>query len=145
MRLQNLKFYLAHKIIRYVVSPEIKRVHLSVSHLSKKRCLSSLRWAAVSKQIQQYALTHRADVCFVSFTVTLVYRNTQVTTVMIYCIQFWQGIWVLGWGKWADLGAPYKTGKIYEHRTLLKLKYLCSCTLSWLQQVKYGNQWLQDC
>ena len=79
---------------------------------------SSLEWAAVSKQIQQYcAFTQMADVCCVSFTVTLVYRNTQFATVTINCIRLLQDIWLLGGGKSADFGAQYETDKMNEHRT----------------------------
>ena len=79
---------------------------------------SSLEWAANSKQIQQHcAFTQMADICCVSFTVTLVYRNTQFATVTINCIRLLQDIWLLEWGKWADFGAQNKTDKMNEHRT----------------------------
>ena len=50
----------------------------------------------------------RTDVCWVWFTVTLVYRNLHVTTTTIDCIHLWKSIWVLPWGKWADFSALYR-------------------------------------
>ena len=66
----------------------------------------NVHWAAGSKLIQYcyVLLTCWADVCHVWFTVTLVYRNVQVATVTVDCIQL-QGIWELVRGKWTDISA----------------------------------------
>ena len=89
-------------------SPQIKHIHSFCCHLLKKWSSSSLQWTVVWKLIRHCcALIQRTDVCWVWVTVTLVYRNIQVATATIECIQLLQGMWVLAWVKWADLSAPY--------------------------------------
>ena len=91
----------------------LKSVHESYKYTrNKKPCSSSLHWDAVSKLIgHSFALTLTADVYRIWYTVILVYRNIQVATIAIDCIQLWQGIWLLAREKWADFIAPYKQRK----------------------------------
>ena len=58
------------------------------------------------------ALTCRADVCCLCFTVTLVYRYIKVATVTVDCIQLRQGIREFAQGKRADDSAPYIAGNM---------------------------------
>ena len=89
-------------------SPQIKHIHSFCCHLLKKWSSSSLQWTVVWKLIRHCcALIQRTDVCWIWVTVTLVYRNIQVATATIECIQLLQGMWVLAWVKWADFSAPY--------------------------------------
>ena len=86
----------------------MKNVHSFRCHLLKRWNSSCLQWTAVWKLIRHCCTPIQStDVCWIWFTVTLVYKNMQVATVTIDCIQLQQGIWVLAWVKWADFSALY--------------------------------------
>lgn len=86
----------------------MKNVHSFRCHLLKRWNSSCLQWTAVWKLIRHCCtLIQSTDVCWIWFTVTLIYKNMQVATVTIDYIQLQQGIWVLAWVKWADFSAPY--------------------------------------
>ena len=122
-KLLQFSFYLMHKIIMYVSQKilQIKHVYLS---------FNSLQWAPVSELIKHCCpLTLRAHVYQIRFTMKLIYRNRQVATITIDCIQLQQDICLLACEKWAYIGVLYIADKMREHRTWLKnLSYL---TLSW--------------
>ena len=116
-----------HNVRKCQEFSQINHVQSSVSHLSKKWSSSSPQWAAFSELIQHCcALTSRADVCRVWWTVTLICRNIQVATITIDCIQLRKDIWELAQGKWADVSTTYITHKMNENRIWFNLKNL-SC------------------
>ena len=57
--------------------------------------------------------------------------NIQMAILMIHCIQLRQCIWVLAWGKYANVSVPCIRGKMYQHRISIELENLSYYNLSW--------------
>lgn len=85
-------------------------------------------------------LTLRGHVSHIRFTVTLIYRSIQVTTIAIGSIEL-QQVYLSARieQRWLQCIAYIRQNVNME---LIKTKKYFCCTFLWLWKIKYSSQWL---